>query len=141
MANGHGGYRPGAGRKPAGYKPPQEKVDLDAAKARKEAAQADLYELDLRIKSGQYVDRAAVQQATATALATLAQSLRSVPDYLERVLGVSPEVAEEVGRAIDSAMDDAATEFQKLAETPPAQGDDIEVSTGEDEEYDGADLQ
>lgn len=109
-----GGYREGAGRKPAGYEPPAAKVDYDEAKARNEQAKAELNELELAIKRGQYVLRAEVEQQTATALAAIAQTLRSVPDNLERTLGVSPEVAQEVGELIDSALDELAQAFESV---------------------------
>lgn len=129
MANGHGGYRQGAGRKPADYEPTPDQADLAANKARNEAAKADLNELELRIKSGEYVARVAVREETATALSTLAQSLRSVPDNLERKLGVSPEVAEEVGRLIDEALNDVADAFEQLAAEPEQVGDDLVLSS------------
>jgi len=91
-----------------------EKIDYDEARARNEAAKADLNELELAVRRGIYVERAAVQQATATALATLAQTLRAVPDNLERRLGVSADVAQEVGVMIDNSLDDLATEFEQL---------------------------
>lgn len=106
---------PGAGTKPAGYVPPQERLDYEAARARNEAAKADLNELELAIKRGEYVLRADVQEATATAWAAAAQTLRSVPDNLERKLGVSPEVAQEVGFLIDAALDAVATKFEEMA--------------------------
>lgn len=134
MSNGHGGHRPGAGRRPADYVPTPEQADLASAKARNEAAKADLNELELRIKSGEYVDRGAVREATATALATLAQTLRSVPDNLERKLGLDPKVAEEVGKLIDAALDEVADEFEKLGRDPDAQGDDLVVSGAEDDD-------
>lgn len=114
--DGRGGYRPGAGRKPAGYVPPPERIDLDREKARNEKAKADLNELELAVRRGQYVDRAQVKQAAATALSALAQTLRSVPDNLERKLGVSPEVAAEVGLLIDSALDEVANQFEAITE-------------------------
>ena len=114
--NGHGGYRPGAGGKPAGYVPPQERIDLDREKARNEKAKADLNELELAVRRGQYVDRAQVRQASATALSALAQTLRSVPDNLERKLGVAPEVAAEVGSLIDAALDEVANQLEAITE-------------------------
>lgn len=70
--------------------------------------------------------RAEVQAATATALSALSQTLRSVPDNLERTLGLSPDIAQEVGRQIDAALDDMATRFEELT----AQA--IEVENGSD---------
>ena len=114
-ANKHwGGARPGSGRKPAGYAPSDDRLDYEAARARNESVKADLNELELAIKRGDYVPRAEVQAATATALSALSQTLRSVPDNLERVLGISPDVAQEVGAQIDSALDNIATQFEEL---------------------------
>ena len=111
---GHGGARLGAGAKPAAYVPPKERIDLDKAKARNEQAKAELNELELAIRRGEFVERAAVKQFTATAFATLAQTLRSVPDNLERKLGVSAEVALEVGILIDNALNDIANAFEEM---------------------------
>lgn len=121
-----GGARPGAGRKPADYVPSDDRLDYEAARARNESAKADLNELDLAIKRGEYVPRAEVQAATATALSALSQTLRAVPDNLERTLGLSPDIAQEVGRQIDAALDDMATRFEEL--TVQA----IEVENGSD---------
>ena len=121
-----GGARPGAGRKPADYVPSDDRLDYEAARARNESAKADLNELDLAIKRGEYVPRAEVQAATATALSALSQTLRSVPDNLERTLGLSPDIAQEVGRQIDEALDDMATRFEEL--TVQA----VEVENGSD---------
>lgn len=105
--------RPG-GRKPAGYVRPEEIRDFEVARARNEHAKAQLNELTFKIKSGEYGSRAAFRQACATALAALAQTLRSVPDNLERKLGVSPEVAAEVGHLIDDSLNDLASEFEMM---------------------------
>lgn len=109
----HGGARDGAGRKPNSYVPPPEKLDYDKAKARSEAAKADTLELEFKIKSKQYVDRATVIQVTATAYAAIAQTLRSIPDNLERK-GHSPDICEAVGLHIDDALNDLAEQFRML---------------------------
>lgn len=89
-------------------------VDYLVARARKESWQAKTVELDYHIKQGSFVSRDEVRQACATAYATLTQALRSVPDALERREGVSPEVAERIGIAIDEALGDLATTFEAL---------------------------
>lgn len=123
----HGGKRAGAGRKP-GYSPKEAEalmaetlkaqepsgetrtaVDYAKARARKEAALADLNELDYKVKSGEYIARVAVQEACATLLATLAQALRSLPDNLERRHNLSPEIAEQIEVTIDATLSDLAT--------------------------------
>ena len=112
--NGHGGPRPGSGKKPNDYVKPKSVQDFDAARARNELAKAELNELEVKIKTNEYGSRAAFRQASATTLAALAQTLRSVPDNLERKLGVSPEVAAEVGIQIDAALNDLALEFEMM---------------------------
>lgn len=109
-----GGSRKGSGRKGADYVKPEEVEDYDKARARKEMANAGLAELDLQVKSGMYVARESVRQASATALSSVSQSLRSIPDNIERKLGVSAEVAEEVGRQIDAVLNDLADEFELM---------------------------
>jgi hypothetical protein len=67
------------------------------------------------------VDRAQVRQASATALSAVAQTLPSVPDNLERKLGVQPEVAQEVGVLIDAALDEVANQFEAITDEHAAQ--------------------
>lgn len=105
---GRGGARAGAGRKPNDYVKPQVAQDFDAAKARKERSLADMHELNFKIKSGEYVERAAVREASATLLAALAQSLRGVPDNLERKYHLPAAEAQEVEKVINAALADVA---------------------------------
>lgn len=110
-----GGARPGAGRKPAGYEQPQERIDYERERARNEKAKADLNELDFKVKSGEYVPREAVQQAAATLLSSVAQTLRSIPDTLERRINTSPEITEVIGIEIDNILDGLGDELRMLA--------------------------
>ncbi len=110
-----GGKREGAGRKPRDVERDADYADYGKARARNEAAKAKLAELDLMVKTGEYVPRVAVRQAAATAMASLSQSLRSIPDNLERTLGISADVAEEVGKAIDATLNDLADEFEMMS--------------------------
>jgi len=103
---GKGGFRAGAGRKPADFEKPQVAKDFDQAKARKEKSLADMHELNFKIKSGEYVERAAVREASATLLANLAQSLRGIPDNLERKFNLAPDVAEAIERVINATLAD-----------------------------------
>lgn len=117
---GHGGKREGAGRKPYDYVKPPEGQDYDKAKARNEAAKAGLNELELKIKSGEYLSRAAYREASATLLAELAQGLRSLPDTLERKFGLSPEALLHVEKTIDEAMQGVADGLELFAGSDPA---------------------
>ena len=136
--SGWGGSRKGAGRK-KGYSPKKarelevaevgaaddpEEVTSTALKkakavARKEEALAGLNELELKIKSGEYLSRAAYREASATLLAELAQGLRSLPDTLERKFGLSPEALLHVERTIDEAMQAVADGLELFAGSDP----------------------
>lgn len=113
----NGGARPNSGPKPIGYVKSDDLKALDAAKARKEAALADQHELDYKIKSGEYVSRASVKQASATAMATLAQTLRSLPDNLERK-GVSPEICAVIDEAVIDTLAEAGKALRAIYERP-----------------------
>lgn len=129
-----GFYRPEGGRRP-GYSPrkakdlqdriaageddgiddtDEEAANLSAsartalAKARKETALAGLNELQLKVKSGEYLPRAAYQEATATLLAMLSQGLRSLPDTLERKCNLPPDALELVEQVIDEGLNEVA---------------------------------
>ena len=109
-----GGARPGAGRKPNGYVKPPEKVNFDVARARKENAQADLAELEYGRKRGALIERYAVRDACSHALSAVAQSLRSLPDLLERRHGLTPEQAEAATETIDAALSALSDTLQQI---------------------------
>ncbi len=142
-----GFHRPEGGR-PPGYSPKKAKeelqrqdaagdLDLDddepdsetgrlsttvrtaRAKARKETALAGLNELQLKVKSGEYLPRAAYQEATATLLAMLSQGLRSLPDTLERKYSLPPEVLELIETTIDDSLSHVAETLALFAEAKP----------------------
>lgn len=84
------------------------------AKARKESADAAMKELNYRIKAGQYLPREAVRTALAEVFQSVAQSLRSIPDNLERKLGLKPDVAEMVSATIDEIMGELAVSLERI---------------------------
>lgn len=108
-----GGARPGAGRKPAGWVPPPMKMSYDEAKARNETAKAVLAELEVRIKTGQYVSREAVRDVVATALSAISQRLRSLPDLLERRAALNTEQVEIAANEVDDALDALADQLER----------------------------
>ena len=118
VTENRGGARAGAGRKPSGYDKPEEGVQYDKAKARKEASLADMHELNFKIKLGQYVERAAYREASATLVANMAQTLRSLADNLERKFSLDPKIAVAIEAEIDAALNDVASGLQKLTEAP-----------------------
>ena len=113
-----GGVRPNSGRKSAAVEAGSADAHVLYAKARakKEAFLAQMAELDYKVKAGEYLPRDAVRQAAATAFATIAQTMRSIPDNVERRLGITPEIAEEISHLIDEAMADLSNELERMHE-------------------------
>ena len=113
---GHGGARPKAGGKSKFVRDSTEEshIEYTASRAKKESFAAKMLEHNFNVESGKYVPRAEVQRAAAVAFATVSQTLRSIPDNLERRLGISPEVAEQVAFQIDEIMGDLADDLEKM---------------------------
>lgn len=115
MALGHGGAREGAGG--AGKVSTERatvRLDFETERARHEKIKADEREFDFGVKQGEYLPRVTQQTAAATALAILTQSLRSIPDNLERSLGLGPETVEQVAIEIDNALAEVALAFKAM---------------------------
>lgn len=115
----NGGARKGAGRKPAGHEVSQDRADYEEERALHEKSKRERSELQYKIDLGQVVSRQAVQEASATAFAVTAQSLRSLPDNLERKLGLSPAVAEQIELTIDAVLTDLSAALEAI-HTPAA---------------------
>lgn len=125
MAGEWGGARAGAGRKPADYKPPEYPVDpekpdgetlsFDRERAMHERVKREEREHKLAVARGEYLPRVVVQQASATALAVLTQSLRGIPDLLERSCNLTPGQAEAAQQTVDAALAEVAKAFEQLA--------------------------
>ena len=113
--SGHGGARHNAGRRGKEYESSAVAVDFDEARARNETAKAGLNEIELKIKSGEYIARSAVQSASATALATMSQTMRSIPDNMERK-GIEASICDMVERIIDDVMAGLSQELEVLSE-------------------------
>jgi hypothetical protein len=84
------------------------------AKAQKEAALAATQELMYKRKAGMYLPRDDVRRAAATAFSSVAQSLRSIPDLLERQIGLDPTIAERIGVIIDNHLAELSEELKRL---------------------------
>lgn len=113
---GWGGARAGSGPKPAGYVPSEDRQDFESERAKHERVKREQREFKLAVEQGRYVSREAVKQAVATALSILTQSLRSVPDNIERTLALSPEAVEAVAQQIDAGLTEVAAAFRSIAE-------------------------
>jgi len=110
MANGHGGKREGAGRKPL---PAADRYR--EAQADKERALADIRAMEARTRAGTLLPADEVAQAVSTAFSRIAQTVWGLPDLLERKAGLSPaqaELAQEVTHAAMSGLADDLSKFQ-----------------------------
>ena len=116
MSGGWGGARPGSGVKPEGYEKSEAVKDFERERAEHEYVKRTEREFNLAVKQGQYLPREAQQQAAATALAVLTQSLRSIPDNVERTLALEPEVVEAIALQIDAALAEVAAAFRAMSE-------------------------
>lgn len=114
-AGGWGGYRPGAGRKPADHEPSDDQVNYERERAEHERVKREQREFALAKDRGEYLPREAQRQAAATAVAVLVQSLRALPDNLERVCGLTPEQAEQAQIQVDAALDEVAAAFKAMS--------------------------
>ena len=103
---GHGGARPGAGRKPK-----TDQVDayavLAKAKAKQMMFKAHREELAYHKEAGEVYERAQVLQTFATTLAILAEQVRAIPDLLERRAGATPRQCELAAEEIDTQLEAA----------------------------------
>lgn len=89
----------------------------EEAQLRKVEAEAGLKELELQIESGEYLPRDAYREATATALATLSQGLRSIPDTLERKHSIGPDLLQAIEVTIDDALAQVASTLSMFTES------------------------
>lgn len=112
----HGGHRSGAGKKPRAIQQATSESHTIYAKARakKEAYNAQMAELNFKIKSGEYLPRDDIRQASSVAFAAIAQTLRTIPDDLERRENISPELALKIESAIDSALTELSGKLKKM---------------------------
>ena len=115
MANGWGGARPNSGPKPPGWEPPAGRAEYEIERAEHERVKREQREFALARERGEYLPREIQRQAAATALAVLTQSMRSIPDNLERTLALAPEIVEAVSIQIDAALSEVAAAFRAMA--------------------------
>lgn len=111
----HGGYRPGAGRKPGPQGPRSKKKKTDGvgpdpyrtlavSKAKREMYKAHLAEIEYRLKSAELYERGEALRAIRTAVAVFAEQMRSLPDKLERAVGLTPAQAELAEEEVDNQL-------------------------------------
>jgi hypothetical protein len=113
-----GGARPNSGPKPLGYVPPeksQDEANYDREHAEHERVKREQREFKLAVERAEYLPREAQRQAAATALAVLTQSMRSIPDNLERSLSLAPATVEAISIQIDAALTEVAAAFRAMS--------------------------
>lgn len=111
---GWGGHRDGAGRKPAGYEHPEGRADFERERAEHERVKREQREFKLAVERGEYIKIDQVRQASATLLAVVSQSLRSLPDNLERRHALAPDVVEGVTADVDAALAEMAAVLKAM---------------------------
>jgi len=82
---GHGGYRPGAGRKPGSTVSPEKKqahADYASARARKEEALASLAEIELAKQRNELIPADAVQKCWEGMIGNMRGKLLNLPGRL-----------------------------------------------------------
>ena len=95
-------------------------VDHKRAQADHERLKIEERQFELEVRRRLHVEVAAVQQAAATAMAALAQTMRSLPDLLERRCGLPPEGVRLVGQTVDEVLASAAASLQAMVPPPAA---------------------
>lgn len=115
----HGGKRKGAGR-PPGIKGTNHKANGDPyfilakAKAKRESYKAVLTEIEYKQKTGELYEKDEVIRVVSTAFNAIVQSLRSLPDNIERTTGCSPEIVQAIEEMIDNETEALASRLSKL---------------------------
>ena len=84
LPTGHGGYRPGAGRKPNQPKPEKQEAqaDYNQARARREEALASLAEIELQVKRSELIPADAVQQCWEDMIGRMRGKMLNLPGRL-----------------------------------------------------------
>ena len=120
---GHGGARPGAGRK---RKENQSDYiqEFNRARAQKEAALARLRQAEADERERALIPAEEVQNTVSRSFAVVAQSLLAIPDRLERI-GMPGDQAEEVERILHATMEGLADSLGTLGTDPNLDHDGI----------------
>ncbi len=115
LPTGHGGYRPGAGRKPGSTVSPEKKqahADYAAARARREEALASLAEIDLQTRRNELIPADAVQEHWTGMIATMRQIMLALPSRLAAVVP-GCETQQEAEREAMTLVREALTAISK----------------------------
>jgi hypothetical protein len=102
---GHGGHRPGAGRKPKTDQADAYTI-LAKAKAKRETYRAQMEELRYNEAAGKLVAIDEFERVFASAIKMIAVTLESLPDVLERDAGINGAAVERCQAVIDQVRED-----------------------------------
>jgi phage terminase Nu1 subunit (DNA packaging protein) len=93
------------------------KLDPQHERARLDAARADIEQVKLGKIRGELVEAAEFERALAEPLKLVAMTLEGLPDHLERVVGIGPEVVEAIVAALDNVRENV---YQRMIATTAA---------------------
>jgi hypothetical protein len=102
----------------------ESRAKREAAAAIKEEVLAKKATLEYEVQQGNYLPRDAIISATARAYSALAQGIRSIPDMLERRLGLDPIVCVRIGEIQDEALSSLHVELEKMIYPHEEKGDE-----------------
>ena len=85
------------------------------AAERKQWYEGEQKRRDIQIRDRELIPAIEVEEAMATAFAAISQGLRSMPDNLERRLGIAPEITEAIEAQMDDEMQALADRLESLA--------------------------
>ena len=115
LPTGHGGFRPGAGRKP-GSKPNQAKVDAHAlyteSRAKREAALAEMAEIELAKQRNELIPADAVQTHWESMIGNMRGKLLNLPGRLAAAVPAC-ETQQAIEREAMKLVREALTEISK----------------------------
>lgn len=117
-AGQHGGYRPGAGRKPKSehVDGPDPYIMLAKAKAKRELYKANLTEVEFKLKTAELYERGEVLRTIRTAIAIFSEQIRSLPDKLERVAGLTPAQAQIAEDEVNTQLENLRDKLAGIAD-------------------------
>lgn len=113
-----GGARAGAGRKSAALEEgvKDSLIVYNKAKADHEVWKAKSAELEYKYKSGEYLTRDDVRNSSAVIIASLAQTFRNMPDFIERKAGIDSATLKIIQDIVDATLNETAEALKRLHE-------------------------
>lgn len=92
----------------------QARAKRETAAAIKEDILAKKAILEFEVQQGNYLPRDAIISAVARAYSALSQGIRSIPDLLERRLGLDPSICVKIGEIQDEALASLHVDLEKM---------------------------